>query len=396
MTLHAGLAASASCIGVEGDEATRVRLAARASTPPLLLHHLAQDPCPLVRAAVAMNPSIAPDANRRLLADEDERVRILLAGKLATLLPGLTRAGQDAAMDHVSLMLAALAEDVAARVRIAMAHALTTLPEAPRAVLLRLAQDPVHLVSDPVLRLCPLLTDADLLTLLATPPHDHAMHSVAARSNLGPDVADHIAAHAHHDAVRVLLQNHSATIREATLDALVGRAPDHPGWHEPLVRRPTLPPRALRTLLSLVADDLRAILATHKDVPPDLAPSLAQELAQALGDTLQQPAAMPAPTSEHALTAAIAAGDIAQAVETLAEQAGIPAPWVERAIAVRSSKGITSLAWKAGLPPATAQALLAMLELPAGPSSCADRFPFTPTEMAWQVELLARPHAGVS
>ena len=374
---------------LDGDEATRVRLAARATTPACILHHLAHDPSATVRAAVAMNPAIAPDADRHLLADGDERVRILLAGKLATLLPGLTRAGQNAALDHVGQMLAALADDVAARVRIAMAHALTAMPEAPREVLLRLAHDPMHLVSDPVLRLCPLLTDHDLLTLLATPPHDKAVYSVAARPNLGAAVADHIAAHAHHDAVRVLLQNRSAAIREATLDALVGRAADHPDWHEPLVRRPTLPVNAHRTLMGLVAAELRNVLAAHADLPTGMADTLTGHLARLPGPAAQ--AGKPEQPSEAALATAIGAGDMTQAIAMLAARAAIPVCWVERAVSMRSSKGVASLAWKAGLSPDAAQDLLAMLGLPSGPPSRDGRFPFSTMEMAWQVELLARP-----
>ena len=362
-----------------GDEATRVRLAARATTPVYMLHQLAQDPSPTVRAAVAMNPSAAPDADRRLLADDDERVRILLGGKLATLLPGLARAGQEAALAHVCDILAMLADDVAARVRTAMAHTLTAMPEAPREVLLRLARDPLHLVSDPVLRLCPLLTEQDLLGLLATPPHDHVSHSIAA--------------HAHHDAVRVLLQNRSATIKEATLDALVGRAVDYPEWHGPLVRRPSLPAGAFRALLSLVADDLRAVLAMHVSLPPELAQALGLRLAG--DDEAEAPLLMgEGGLGADELADAVAAGDLVRAVTALAALADVPEYWVERAVSMRSSKGVTSLAWQAGLLPDTAQELLALFGLPLCPTARNGGFPFTAKEMTWQVELLARPRPG--
>lgn len=376
-----------------GDEATRVRLAARATTPVYMLHQLAQDPSPTVRAAVAMNPSAAPDADRRLLTDDDERVRILLGGKLATLLPGLARAGQEAALAHVCDILAMLADDVAARVRTAMAHTLTAMPEAPREVLLRLARDPLHLVSDPVLRLCPLLTEQDLLGLLATPPHDHVSHSIAARAGLGADIADHIAAHAHHDAVRVLLQNRSATIKEATLDALVGRAVDYPEWHGPLVRRPSLPAGAFRALLSLVADDLRAVLAMHVSLPPELAQALGLRLAG--DDEAEAPLLMgEGGLGADELADAVAAGDLVRAVTALAALADVPEYWVERAVSMRSSKGVTSLAWQAGLLPDTAQELLALFGLPLCPTARNGGFPFTAKEMTWQVELLARPRPG--
>ena len=379
---------------ISGDEATRVRLAARASTPACLLHELASDRSPTVRAAVAMNPATAPDADHKLLTDDDERVRILLGGKLATLLPGLARTGQEAALAHVRGILVTLADDVAARVRTAMAHTLTAMPDAPREVLLRLARDPLYLVSDPVLRLCPLLTEQDLLALLATPPHDRVGHSIAARQNLGADIADHIAAHAHHDAVRVLLQNRSATIKEATLDALVGRASDHPEWHGPLVQRPSLPGGAFRALLSMVADDLRGILATHVSLPPELAQALGRQLSKDDGPSAPvaprggEPGARP---GADELAAAIVTGDLVQAVAALAAQADVPDTWVERAVSMRSSKGVMSLAWQAGLVPETGQELVALFGLPPCPAGQDGGFPYTPKEMTWQVELLARP-----
>lgn len=382
---------------VSGDEATRVRLAARASTPASLLHELASDRSPTVRAAVAMNPATAPDADHKLLADDDERVRILLGGKLATLLPGLARTGQEAALAHVRGILVALADDVAARVRTAMAHTLTAMPDAPREVLLRLARDPMHLVSDPVLRLCPLLTEQDLLALLATPPHDRVGHSIAARENLGAEIADHIAAHAHHDAVRVLLQNRSATIKEATLDALVGRASDHPEWHGPLVHRPSLPGGAFRALLSIVAADLRGILATHVSLPPELAQALGHQLGKDDGPSTpvvprgSEPGTKP---GANELAAAIETGDLVRAVAALAALADVPDTWVERAVSMRSSKGITSLAWQAGLAPATAQELVTLFGLSPCPAGRDGGFPYTPKEMTWQVELLARPRAA--
>ena len=55
---------------------------------------LAADPDVLVRAAVAINRGCAPDVDRILAEDGDERVRALLAGRIARLLPELRRDDQ--------------------------------------------------------------------------------------------------------------------------------------------------------------------------------------------------------------------------------------------------------------------------------------------------------------
>ena len=66
-----------------------MRLGASADSPPDLLAALATDPAVTVRAAVALNTAAPADADRILARDGDERVRTLLARKLAALVPGL-------------------------------------------------------------------------------------------------------------------------------------------------------------------------------------------------------------------------------------------------------------------------------------------------------------------
>ena len=55
--------------------------------------------------------------------------------------------------------------------RVVIADCVKAMPDAPRELILQLAHDTALAVCDPVVRLSPLLTDADLLALLATPPH---------------------------------------------------------------------------------------------------------------------------------------------------------------------------------------------------------------------------------
>lgn len=191
----------------------------------------------MVHAAVAMNRAATPALHAILAADGDERVRALLAAKVAHLLPGLAGAEQAQAQlaRHIRATLATLVKDEAVRVRAAIADVVKAMPAVPRELVLRLASDPALQVCDPVIRLSPLLTDGDLLTLLAVPPHPEAPQSVAARPRLSARIADAVAAGTDSATIRTLLQNRSATIQEATLDALVAQAAEQSGWHDPLV-----------------------------------------------------------------------------------------------------------------------------------------------------------------
>jgi len=377
-----------------------------------VLAELALDSSVTVRAALALNTAAPAQANDVLANDPDERVRLLLARKLSALAPGLSAADQARLYQETWDTLSALVEDEAVRVRAIIAEAVKELREAPPKLIRRLAQDADVSVCGPVLRMSPLLTTEDLLSIVATAPTPAIISAVARRGWLEPVVSDAIAATTDSAAIRALLANPSAQIREATLDALVARSVNHPDWHEPLVRRPSLPARATRMLSEIVATHLLTELATRTD----LGPSLAEELRRRIAVRLATEAAEPPPlqqdtTAEDALAAARAIsargqlteecllecarrGEPRHAAALLAVAAGMPVSVVDRASSLRSAKGLVSLVWKAGFTMRAAVALQTLLaQLPpeavltAGPSGT---FPLAVEEMRWQLDFLAR------
>ena len=271
------------------NEAARVRLGANLTTPAEILLRLAIDPSVTVRAALALNPSAPPSALGVLARDADDRVRVLLARKLAMLVPCLTETEQSRLNQQTIAALAHLIADTAVRVRAAITEVVKDMPSAPRALVLRLARDTAIEVSEPVIRLSPLLTQADLLGLLSANAPAVAL-AVARRPELAEDVADAVAATADDTAIRVMLLNHSAQIRESTLDALIARAADHVGWHAPLVRRPKLSARAAEALSRIVADTLLGELASRADLSEAVTAELHARLTARL---LLPPASQP-------------------------------------------------------------------------------------------------------
>ncbi len=387
------------------DEASRVRLGADPATLPWLLGQLASDPAVTVRAAVAMNAAASAQADRRLAADGDERVRLLLARKITTAMADLPAAEQARLCNEMLEVLTALVRDEALRVRAAIAEVVADMPGLPRALVLELAHDHAILVSEPVIRLSPLLSPDDLLALLASPPHTAATHAVARRAYLPESVSDAIAASADTDAIGALLANGSAAIRESTLDMLIDRAAGEPAWHEPLVRRPTLPIHAARALSEIVAAHLLEILCARTDLDPALAVGLRLRVAGRL--------AIPTPPnddaalmktiralniagglSEPALLGALHAGELRHAAAMLAVAAGVGLDAVDRAIRLRSAKAFVSLVWKAGFGMRIAAPLQAAIGQigPADilPATASGNFPLSPEEMRWQLEFLSR------
>jgi len=395
---------------MDADEATRVRLAAGTGTAPQVLQRLSRDPSVTVRATLALNPGAPAEVEADLAHDADERVRIVLARRLGALVPNLSEAAQARLQQQTFETLTALVSDEAVRVRAAIAEEVRHMPDAPRAVILRLAHDPAVMVCEPVIRFSPMLTPQDLVALVATPPSPATLTAVARRPGLDETVSDAIAATCDSEAITALLSNASAQIREATLDVLAAQAADHTAWHEPLATRPALPPRAARALAEIVAAHLLEALAAR----PDFDPNLAQELHARLRARFRPvDDSQPAPSdqitalsqarslnragrlTEDALLAAGRRGDTGLATSLLAVKAGVPVAAVERAASLRSAKGLVSLVWKAGFSMRAAgamQSLLARLPPDAIMGARPDGgFPLSIEEMTWQVDFLRRP-----
>lgn len=390
------------------DIRERVRRGAAATTPADALMALAADPDLTVRAAVAMNGAAPGPANQLLARDRDDRVRTLLARKLSQLVPSLASGERDRLRQQALETLFLLVEDEAARVRGAITDVLKDMPNAPRQLILRLANDSLRVVAEPVIRLSPLLTQADLLALIERRPNPATAIAVARRPALPEAVCDAIAATADTGAITALLENRSAAIRETTLDMLVERAVDHEAWHAPLVRRPTLSPRATTALAEIVTTQLLDELTRRADLPPAIAAELRERLVQRLKPVATAaPAADPAQAlsdaealyaedrlDEDALLAAVHRGDSEATIALLAVAADVPVGVVERAATLRSAKGLVSLIWKAGFSMQAAgpvQVLLARLSPAiALRASAGGAFPLAVEEMRWQLDFLRR------
>lgn len=400
--LEETLASVLSHVGV------RVKLAANPTTPESLLAVLARDPVMTVRGAVAFNPNASAGADRRLASDADERVRLLLARKIVGQAPQQTRGADGSIPRRTYEILATLVQDEAVRIRRLLSEELARLPNSPHALIIALARDGVISVSEPVLRLSPMLSSSDLLALLDAPPHAAAAGAIASRLNLPEIVSDAIAASADDDAICTLLGNASAAIRESTLESLIGRAGGRRAWQEKLVHRPALPDHAARALSEIVASHLLETLASRDD----LAPELLIELRERLASRLLHPATMGStgPSEDDILMAdarrlnaegrldettlqdAARRGQPRRAAALLAIAANVPMKVIDHAVALRSAKALVSLVWKAGFTMAVAPAMQSLLGQ-LGPLEILEpgaggAFPLGDDELKWQLDFL--------
>lgn len=385
------------------DAAKRRELAKRPDLRPEMLYFLAGDAEAQVRVAIADNEATPRQADLILAGDIDEDVRSTLAGKIARLVPSLPADARDQLTQLTVQILEKLAKDQATRVRGVLSDALKSMPEAPGSVINKLARDIELSVAGPVLRHSPILTDEDLLEIIKDGTAAGGLAEMAKRQTVGTALADAIAASDDAQAVAALLANPSAQIREQTLDAIVDHAPKHEPWHDPLVRRPTLPVRAMKRLAEFVSSSLVKVLQDRPDVD--------SETAKALGETVKRrldpakPAAPEAADSgaerarklakdgkltETEMAAAIERQDRSFVVAGFAALANVPDKTIEQMLSSGNGKVLFGLVWKVGLSARLAYALqIKVARLPRKDvMNLRDGtgFPISKAQMMWELE----------
>ncbi|MEP4030030.1 DUF2336 domain-containing protein [Roseibium polysiphoniae] len=146
-----------------------------------------------------------------------------------------------------SAALTVLLDDPCVDVRMAIAHNLCRSSDAPRHILLSLAEDRQEVASI-VLETSPLFSDVDLIDVLANPQED-LQRVVASRRELSAAVSAAIAEIGTESACRALLSNNSANIVPTSLLRLAERFEDVADLREALLKRPDLPMHIRHALL---------------------------------------------------------------------------------------------------------------------------------------------------
>lgn len=399
-------------VAAADDSERRARLAERPDVQPEILYYLAEDASPEVRRRVARNTRTPPQADLLLAADADDEVRAGLAAKIARVAPGLGANEQDRLRRATYEALEMLARDQIPKVREILSEALKDVIDAPPELIRRLARDAEIAVAAPVLQYSPVLSDEDLLEIVASSPIPGALAAISKRAVVETRVADAIAATDDLDAIAVLLGNPSAQIREETLDRLADRAADIESWHRPLVERPHLSSKAAGKLARFVAANLLQSLAARQDLQPEAAAAVAAVVRKRL-DELEAPAPAKADArkaadettalmraqqlkfqnklDESTIDAALSGGDHAFVIAGLAVLAGLSFATVKKAAHTQSAKGMVAIAWKAGISMGLCQQLQArLLRLPLNRvlGSRDGSYPLTVDEMEWQLEFL--------
>lgn len=401
----------------DSDPAIRKAVASRPDISPELLFFLAADTVEAVRREIAANPATPGRADVLLACDPAQGVKAAVLEKAVGRIPP-NGAQPDGPLEKFTMqVLTILADDPSPAMRQMLAQAVQALEHVPREVVRGLARDEEPAVAEPVLRHSPQLTDDDLVGVLKVAPTRGRMAAIAQRPDLSHRVADAIVRTDDIDAVALLLGNHSAQIREETLDHILAKAPDRVSWHRPLVYRPNLSGTAVRRLARFVAVSLVEVLQQRDKMDDETAAAVADTLQTRLkknGESLDDepdsdaektaPAARAAPTgeerarsmfdngelTEEEVDEAIFQGDRAFVVGALAVLAGVHGSVVETIVNAQSARGVVAIVWKAGLGMRLAMKVQMQIAkiAPATVIKARDGvdFPLTEEELIWQLE----------
>ena len=393
----------------ENDPSTRIELAKRTDIRPEILYFLADDELPDVRREIARNSETPRHADKLLAKDVDDEVRCELAQKIGRLIPGLSDKESSQLQDMTFEVLRILADDQLPRVRQIIAEEIKTASNAPPDIVQRLAEDIELIVSAPILEYSILLTDQDLLEIMASRMETGVLSAISRRLNVSESVCDAIVAAQDEPSVAALLANPSAQIREETLDSLIEGAPEIESWHEPLANRSELSQRALRRIAGFVTSALLNVLVEKNELDTDTKKVVKAAVQKRIKDedSHQQPTAEEVERDadeaararkEHAegklddaaVSMAGTAGKRAFVEHALMHKTKLPLASVRRVLESKSGKAVTALAWHADLSMRTAMTLQKELaRIPAHAmvnARAGSDYPLSQDELSWYLD----------
>lgn len=393
------------------DVRARMKLAGDSRTHQEILYYLAvHDTDPGVRRAVASNVATPVQAATALALDQSEDVRLLLAGRLVTLLPELSQDKHSQLYAYCVQALGTLALDEVLKIRKALSTALQDHAHAPPKVAKQLARDVEREVSEPVLRYCTALSDEDLLEILRDHPASWAVQAIAGRKIVSAQVSRAVMKTEDRPAGLILLTNAGADVTRELLAEIVDKARHYPEWQKPMALHRNLPAEVARDLAAYADASVRDILLKREDFDEETVEGIAEVFRRRLEYATEEERSEEDPAArvkslakrrrltEDTVSDALAMRDSGFVMAALAHMAKTDIKNVERIFTMKAPKPIVALCWRAGLSMRLALRLQQEmghipyndLLYPRGGSA----YPLTEREMVFQLDFLGLKARG--
>lgn len=265
---------------------------------------------------------------------------------------------------EAELAMMTLLDDPSPLVRCAIADAMASAPEAPRALILTLACDQPDIAA-PVLSYSPVLSDAELVDC-AVIGDAFAQNAIALRARVPSAVCATLAEIGARETMIALAANPGADIPEFALLRMIARFGDDGEMREALLARPSLPPTARNELVGAATADLLSFVTDCGWLAMERAERLGREERdranvviaietaedrgrQSLRDLVTHLCAAGQLTTSLLLRALLS-GDRALFIAALAELSGLGETRVDGIVGDFNGSGFAALYLRAGLP----------------------------------------------
>jgi len=265
---------------------------------------------------------------------------------------------------------------------------------------MRLAQDVESVVAAPILEYSPLLSDTDLIEVIACGQVQEMLTAIAKRHPLNESVSDVLVQSLNIPAVAALLVNPNARIRKETMDKIVDQAEEISAWHLPLALRADLSARVIRRIGSFVGASILERLAARNDLSDTTRIQLNRELRARLAESPMESSGVSAADlvaeaqQEGRLDGdfvekAAQAGQRETVILALARLANISEQTVKKILTAGSAKPLVALVWHAHLSMRVAFKIQTLImKLPTRevlPARGGVGFPLSKEEMRWHL-----------
>jgi len=388
-------------IAAGDDTKKRMSLAKSTATNREILYYLAeQDPDPEIRKAVIQNDCLPVQASKILAEDEDQDVRLALAGRLVELLPDLDEDKHSQLYAFAVQALGTLALDEVIKIRKALSSTLKDHAHTPPKIAGQLARDIEREVSEPILRFCAALPDEDLLDILKNHPDDWVVETVAQREEVSEEISEAVIETESVTGGAALIKNEGASITKSLLNIIIEKAKSFPEWQKPMAIRKSLPTDIAKQLAEFADGAVKNLLLNREDFDAETMDEISEvfkrridfeEGDQTPEDRLEKLIKQKA-LGEDAISDAVGMRDYDFVKLALAYLARTDVATVSSIFKMKAPKPIIALSWKAGM----SMRMALQLQKDIGqvqpdeilyPKDGKD-YPLTQDEMNWQLEFL--------
>lgn len=235
-------------------------------------------------------------------------------------------------------ILGRLVRDVETSVRLKLALKLATIDDAPRDLILELANDD-YAVALPILHRSAVLQDRDLIEIIRHRTLEHRL-AISMRAAISETVSDALIAADEPKVIETLLRNPGGAISSASMAQLVDRSQSLRNYQQPLLEHAELAPELAKKMYWWVSAALRqTILERYRLDPQHFDDAMEGAVLEALHESGH--AAAPATAgrdalsrlddvSQHRMVKVLRDGEIAVFQRMLCDTVGLPLPEMRR------------------------------------------------------------------